>query len=120
MKRSIWPAATDGSRMALRILAARHPTRHAGSGTWLRRHATKSADCARGVSRETSDVISNFDDMKGTRYMRVVVQRGRVERQRASALITSANDALVGNLQPEYWRDVVGPAELVRCVDRSI
>ena len=38
--------------------------------------------------------------------MRVVVQRGRVERQRASALITSANDALVGNLQPEYWRFV--------------
>ena len=29
---------------------------------------------------------------------------GRLEHQRASALITSANDSLVGNLQPDYWR----------------
>ena len=36
--------------------------------------------------------------------MRIAVTRGRLERQRASALITSANDALVGNLQPAYWR----------------
>ena len=36
--------------------------------------------------------------------MRVALRRGRLELQRASALITSANDALVGNLQPEYWR----------------
>lgn len=36
--------------------------------------------------------------------MRVAVRWGRLEHQRASALITSANDALVGNLQPEYWR----------------
>ncbi len=27
-----------------------------------------------------------------------------MEHQQASALITSANDALVGNLQPDYWR----------------
>ena len=36
--------------------------------------------------------------------MRIALRRGRLERQRASALITSANDSLVGNLQPEYWR----------------
>ena len=36
--------------------------------------------------------------------MRVALRRGRLELQRASALITSANDALVGNLQPDYWR----------------
>ena len=36
--------------------------------------------------------------------MRVALRRGRLEHQRASALITSANDSLVGNLQPEYWR----------------
>ena len=36
--------------------------------------------------------------------MRIGLRRGRLELQRASALITSANDALVGNLQPEYWR----------------
>ena len=36
--------------------------------------------------------------------MRVALRRGRLERQRASALITSANDSLVGNSQPEYWR----------------
>ena len=36
--------------------------------------------------------------------MRVALRRGRLERQRASALITSANDSLVGNLQPDYWR----------------
>ena len=36
--------------------------------------------------------------------MRIALRRGRLEHQRASALITSANDSLVGNLQPEYWR----------------
>jgi len=36
--------------------------------------------------------------------MRIALRRGRLERQRASALITSANDSLVGNLQPDYWR----------------
>ena len=36
--------------------------------------------------------------------MRVALRRGRFEHQRASALVTSANDSLVGNLQPEYWR----------------
>ena len=36
--------------------------------------------------------------------MRVALRRGRLEHQRASALITSANDSLVGNLQPDYWR----------------
>ena len=36
--------------------------------------------------------------------MRVALRRGRLEQQRASALITSANDSLVGNLQPDYWR----------------
>ena len=36
--------------------------------------------------------------------MRVALRRGRLEHQRASALVTSANDSLVGNLQPEYWR----------------
>ena len=36
--------------------------------------------------------------------MRVALRRGRLERQRASALITSANDSVVGNLQPDYWR----------------
>ena len=36
--------------------------------------------------------------------MRVALRRGRLEHQRASALVTSANDSLVGNLQPDYWR----------------
>ena len=36
--------------------------------------------------------------------MRIALRRGRLELQRASALITSANDSLVGNLQPDYWR----------------
>ena len=36
--------------------------------------------------------------------MRIALRRGRLERQRVSALITSANDSLVGNLQPDYWR----------------
>ena len=36
--------------------------------------------------------------------MRIALRRGRLEHQRASALITSANDSLVGNLQPDYWR----------------
>ena len=36
--------------------------------------------------------------------MRIALRRGRLERQRASALVTSANDSLVGNLQPDYWR----------------
>ena len=36
--------------------------------------------------------------------MRIALRRGRLEQQRASALITSANDSLVGNLQPDYWR----------------
>ena len=36
--------------------------------------------------------------------MRIALRRGHLEHQRASALITSANDSLVGNLQPEYWR----------------
>ena len=36
--------------------------------------------------------------------MRLVLRRGRLEAQRAGALITSANDALCGNDQPAYWR----------------
>ena len=36
--------------------------------------------------------------------MRLVLRRGRLEAQRAGALITSANDALSGNDQPAYWR----------------
>lgn len=36
--------------------------------------------------------------------MRIALRRGRLELQRVNALITSANDSLVGNLQPEYWR----------------
>lgn len=36
--------------------------------------------------------------------MRIALRRGRLKLQRANALITSANDSLVGNLQPEYWR----------------
>ena len=36
--------------------------------------------------------------------MRIALRRGRLECQRANALITSANDSLVGNKQPTYWR----------------
>ena len=36
--------------------------------------------------------------------MKLAVRCGRLECQRAGALITSANDALVGNLRPDYWR----------------
>ena len=38
------------------------------------------------------------------RSARLVLRRGALEEQTASALVTSANDALVGNDQPEYWR----------------
>lgn len=38
------------------------------------------------------------------RRVRVLLRRGCLERQRAGALITSANDSLVGNDQPAYWR----------------
>jgi O-acetyl-ADP-ribose deacetylase (regulator of RNase III) len=36
--------------------------------------------------------------------LHIVLRFGTIETQRASALITSANDSLVGNLQPDYWR----------------
>ena len=36
--------------------------------------------------------------------MRLVLRKGDLAASSASALITSANDALVGNLSPMYWR----------------
>lgn len=36
--------------------------------------------------------------------LRIVLRQGALEAQRTGALIVSANDALVGNDQPEYWR----------------
>lgn len=36
--------------------------------------------------------------------LRIVLRRGRIEEAAAAALVTPANDSLVGNLQPLYWR----------------
>ena len=38
------------------------------------------------------------------RSLSLVLRRGNLQDASASALVTSANDSLVGNTQPTYWR----------------
>ena len=35
---------------------------------------------------------------------KIILRRGKIEEATAAALVTPANDSLVGNLQPLYWR----------------
>ena len=55
--------------------------------------------------------------------MRVALRRGCIARQRAGAVVTSANDALCGNQQPEYWRfhaDAGGAVRARRNADGAV